>query len=225
MQYVLFFFSIGILEWSSTPCIFSLSKELREAEKAMYHYKQAGAESDPDVLTKAKNLQGMTYVDRFDDAVAAAQRAARLDSSSKEVNMVVRRTWAVAMARSNEKDKSVAYIITDEEAYEKIALHIAAAHGNVSVMEELLSECPNCWEMVNSKGQNVLHIAVDMEQKKMAIPILIETKFDDFVQLLPDLQWTMVTQAEGSEFFHELEFLNQRESYSTMENKALKQRV
>ncbi|KAF5955453.1 hypothetical protein HYC85_008309 [Camellia sinensis] len=28
------------------------------------------------------------YVDRFDDAVAAAQRAARLDLSSKEVNMV-----------------------------------------------------------------------------------------------------------------------------------------
>ncbi|XP_028113431.1 TPR repeat-containing thioredoxin TTL4-like [Camellia sinensis] len=28
-----------------------------ETEKAMYHYKQAGAESDPDVLTKAINLQ------------------------------------------------------------------------------------------------------------------------------------------------------------------------
>ncbi|KAF5930475.1 hypothetical protein HYC85_031348 [Camellia sinensis] len=68
----------------------------------MYHYKQAGAESDPDVLTKAKNLQAMTYVDRFDDAVVVAQRAARLDSSNKEVNMVVRRTRAVAMARSNE---------------------------------------------------------------------------------------------------------------------------
>ncbi|XP_028067965.1 septum-promoting GTP-binding protein 1-like isoform X2 [Camellia sinensis] len=26
------------------------------------------------------------------------------------------------------------------------------------------------------------------------IPILIGTKFDDFVQLLPDLQWTIVTQ-------------------------------
>ncbi|KAI8009052.1 Inactive TPR repeat-containing thioredoxin TTL3 [Camellia lanceoleosa] len=140
-----------ILEWSSTPCIFSLSRELGEAEKAMYHYKQAGAESDPDVLTKAKNLQvhltgadsapqifalqaeallklhrlqeadealtkgqnfdmddctqffgSIGHASRFDDAVAAAQRAARLDSSSKEVNMVVRRTRAVAMARSNE---------------------------------------------------------------------------------------------------------------------------
>ncbi|CAL5368638.1 unnamed protein product [Camellia sinensis] len=168
----------------------TLYVRLGEAEKAMYHYKQAGAESDPDVLTKAKNLQvrlskcteakiqrdwntllketrlaisagadsapqifalqveallklhrlqeadealtkGPNFdmddctqffgpighasllviraqVDmvagRFDDAVAAAQRAARLDSSSKEVNMVVRRTRAVAMARSNGND-------------------------------------------------------------------------------------------------------------------------
>jgi len=27
-----------------------------------------------------------------------------------------------------------------------------------------------------------------------AIPILIGTKFDDFVRLPPDLQWTIVTQ-------------------------------
>ena len=30
---------------------------LGEAEKAMYHYKHAGAESDPDVMTRARNLQ------------------------------------------------------------------------------------------------------------------------------------------------------------------------
>ncbi|XP_028071537.1 uncharacterized protein LOC114273911 isoform X2 [Camellia sinensis] len=41
---------------------------------------------------------------RFDDAIAAAQRAAWLDSSSKEVNMVVRSTRAVAMALSNGND-------------------------------------------------------------------------------------------------------------------------
>ncbi|KAL6999333.1 hypothetical protein U1Q18_000493 [Sarracenia purpurea var. burkii] len=32
---------------------------------------------------------------------------------------------------------------------------------------------------------------------KTAIPILIGTKFDDFVQLPPDLQWTIVTQARA----------------------------
>ncbi|XP_016459246.1 TPR repeat-containing thioredoxin TTL4-like [Nicotiana tabacum] len=35
----------------------TLSVRLGDAEKAMYHYKQAGAEADPDVVTKAKNIQ------------------------------------------------------------------------------------------------------------------------------------------------------------------------
>ncbi|KAF5962139.1 hypothetical protein HYC85_003348 [Camellia sinensis] len=51
-----------------------------------------------------------------------------------------------------EKDKSVAYITTDEEDDEKTALHIAAARGNVRVMEELLSQCPDCWEMKGIEG-------------------------------------------------------------------------
>ncbi|KAL7210044.1 hypothetical protein ACSBR1_031590 [Camellia fascicularis] len=71
-----------------------------------------------------------------------------------------------------EKDKSVAYITTDEEGDEMTALHIAAAHGNVDVMEELLLCCPDCWEMVNGKGQNVVHIAVEMEQKAVTKYIL-----------------------------------------------------
>ncbi|KAF5749812.1 putative Tetratricopeptide repeat protein [Tripterygium wilfordii] len=40
-------------------------------------------------------------VGRFDDALASAQRAARLDSNNKEVNMVMRRARAVGAARSN----------------------------------------------------------------------------------------------------------------------------
>ncbi|GAA0142270.1 scaffold/adaptor protein [Lithospermum erythrorhizon] len=39
-------------------------------------------------------------IGRFDDAVTTAQLAARLDANNKEVNMVVRRTKAVASARS-----------------------------------------------------------------------------------------------------------------------------
>ncbi|XP_058096769.1 inactive TPR repeat-containing thioredoxin TTL3-like [Magnolia sinica] len=38
---------------------------------------------------------------RFEDSVAAAQRAARLDSSNKEVGVVIRRARAVSVARSN----------------------------------------------------------------------------------------------------------------------------
>ncbi|KAG8373356.1 hypothetical protein BUALT_Bualt11G0015700 [Buddleja alternifolia] len=38
---------------------------------------------------------------RFENAVASAQRASRLDPNNKEANMVLRRTSAVAIARSN----------------------------------------------------------------------------------------------------------------------------
>ncbi|KAF5962151.1 hypothetical protein HYC85_003360 [Camellia sinensis] len=71
-----------------------------------------------------------------------------------------------------EKDTSVAYITTGKEGDEKTALHIAAAHGNVDIMEKLLLCCPDCWEMVNSKGQNVLHIALDTEQVEVIEYIL-----------------------------------------------------
>ncbi|KAH7842392.1 hypothetical protein Vadar_004810 [Vaccinium darrowii] len=47
------------------------------------------------------------------------------------------------------------------------ALHIAAAHGHVPVLKEMLNRDQNCWEMVNCEGQNVLHIAVDMNKESV----------------------------------------------------------
>ncbi|XP_059624293.1 TPR repeat-containing thioredoxin TTL1-like [Cornus florida] len=168
----------------------TLYLRLGETEKAIYHYKHAGAEADPEVISKAKKVQfhlskcteakklrdwnallkeasnaisagadsapliyalqaeallrlhrhqdadetltkGPNFdpedctkffgpigsasllviraqVDmaagRFDIAVAAAQRATRLDGNNKEANMVFRRTRAVAGARSKGND-------------------------------------------------------------------------------------------------------------------------
>lgn len=48
---------IGTVVSNHDLCKFTSTCRLGEVEKAMYHYKHAGAESDPDVLTKAKNLQ------------------------------------------------------------------------------------------------------------------------------------------------------------------------
>ncbi|XP_058212034.1 ankyrin repeat-containing protein At5g02620-like [Rhododendron vialii] len=69
-------------------------------------------------------------------------------------------------------DILVAYITTTNKDGLETALHIAAAHGHVSVIEELLSYNPDCWEMVNSKGQNALHIAVDMNRDSVIRYIL-----------------------------------------------------
>ncbi|KAH7850881.1 hypothetical protein Vadar_004153 [Vaccinium darrowii] len=71
-----------------------------------------------------------------------------------------------------ETSESLVYISTPNKDCLETALHIATAHGHVGVMEELLSHNPDCWEMVNSKGQNILHIAVDMEDER-AIKFII----------------------------------------------------
>uniref|UniRef100_A0A5B6Z3L2 Uncharacterized protein n=1 Tax=Davidia involucrata TaxID=16924 RepID=A0A5B6Z3L2_DAVIN len=63
-------------------------------------------------------------------------------------------------------DKSVAYLIAEEDERKCTALHIATNQGHVDVMKELLTHCPDCWEMINGTGQNILHIAVESEEKK-----------------------------------------------------------
>ncbi|XP_058182856.1 protein ACCELERATED CELL DEATH 6-like [Rhododendron vialii] len=60
-----------------------------------------------------------------------------------------------------ETENSAAYIAKADKEDGNTAFHIAAAHGNVDVMRMLLSYSPDCWEIVNFKGQNVLHMAVD----------------------------------------------------------------
>ncbi|KAA8527705.1 hypothetical protein F0562_035426 [Nyssa sinensis] len=73
-------------------------------------------------------------------------------------------------------DKSVAYLNSAEEDERKTALHVATSNGHVGVMEEILSHCPDCWEMLNSKGQNILHIAVESEKKK-AVEFILKSSW------------------------------------------------
>ncbi|KAF8405999.1 hypothetical protein HHK36_008079 [Tetracentron sinense] len=99
----------------SAPQMFALQAEallkLRRHEEADATLTK-GPAFDVDSCTKffgavgnANLLLIRTQVDmvagRFEEAVAAAQRAARLDSTNKEVSAVVRRARAVASARSN----------------------------------------------------------------------------------------------------------------------------
>ncbi|KAG5554532.1 hypothetical protein RHGRI_012174 [Rhododendron griersonianum] len=68
-----------------------------------------------------------------------------------------------AVKKLLDKDISVAYITANNDEG-NTALHVATIRGDVSVMDELLSKVPDCWEMENSKGQNILHIAADRER-------------------------------------------------------------
>ncbi|XP_031102849.1 ankyrin repeat-containing protein At5g02620-like [Ipomoea triloba] len=55
---------------------------------------------------------------------------------------------------------SAAYIRAGREDDWTTVFHIAAREGHDRIMEHISNRCPDCWEMVNSKGQNVLHEAI-----------------------------------------------------------------
>ncbi|KAL5818179.1 hypothetical protein ACOSQ3_022078 [Xanthoceras sorbifolium] len=99
----------------SAPSIYALQAEAflklhrhQEAEEAMKN----GSKFSVDDCTKffgpignanllVVRAQVNLAVGRFDDALTAIQKAAKLDSSNREVNMVMRRARAVSAARSN----------------------------------------------------------------------------------------------------------------------------
>jgi ankyrin repeat protein len=66
-----------------------------------------------------------------------------------------------------EIDYLLANITTGDNDGNKTALQIAVAVGEVQIVEEILSACPDCWEIVDSMGHNILHIAVVMEREKV----------------------------------------------------------
>ncbi|KAE8010315.1 hypothetical protein FH972_006697 [Carpinus fangiana] len=58
------------------------------------------------------------------------------------------------------KDREVAYM-KDTEG--QTPLHIAARSGNVQAMKVIIKRCPDCCELVDNRGWNVLHFAIKRE--------------------------------------------------------------
>lgn len=59
-------------------------------------------------------------------------------------------------------DKFAAYVGDKDD--KKTALHIAATKGHLDVVKELTSCCPDCFELVDQRGRNVLHYAIGNKQ-------------------------------------------------------------
>ncbi|KAK2970605.1 hypothetical protein RJ640_011535, partial [Escallonia rubra] len=68
------------------------------------------------------------------------------------------------------KDRSSAYVADKDD--KNTPLHMAASRGHLEVVITIMSSCPDSGEMVNVRGQNVLHIAVEHE-KKMVIEFIV----------------------------------------------------
>ncbi|KAK3043484.1 hypothetical protein RJ639_002063, partial [Escallonia herrerae] len=95
---------------------------------------------------------------------------------------------------SDERSKEMAYL-TAEGDEKKTALHLAASHGHIDVVMFLYFHCPDCAEMVTSRGQNIFIL-----QLRMSESILINQKDNDGIIPLHLLaassnyfQWGLVT--------------------------------
>ena len=45
-----------------------------------------------------------------------------------------------------------------QDKSDNTALHIAARRGHVLVMKEIISCCPDSWDMLGNNRQNILHV-------------------------------------------------------------------
>ncbi|GMN32964.1 hypothetical protein TIFTF001_003887 [Ficus carica] len=77
--------------------------------------------------------------------------------------------WALTVKQLLEFDKSAAYI-QDEQG--RTVLHIAAWNGLEAIMKEIMLQCTDCCELVDNRGRNVLHFAVESNQFK-AVEVII----------------------------------------------------
>ncbi|KAM7481793.1 hypothetical protein LguiB_006376 [Lonicera macranthoides] len=93
------------------------------------------------------------------------------EGSQKPLHYAARLGFANLVSQLLTADEYVAYVAERNEG--NTALLLAASVGHVSVMKELISLCPNCCYMVNIKGRNALHVAIEHEQKNV-IEYLLE---------------------------------------------------
>ncbi|XP_019231886.1 PREDICTED: ankyrin repeat-containing protein At5g02620-like [Nicotiana attenuata] len=56
-----------------------------------------------------------------------------------------------------------------------------ATEGDINMINELLKHCPDCWETLNSCGQNVLHISILNKQEEVVKYFLDSGKWDSLV--------------------------------------------
>ena len=68
-------------------------------------------------------------------------------------------------------DRHVAYM-KDTEG--RTALHIAAYTGHKTIMEKILSICPDCYELVDDRGWNALHFAVNSFYPRGAVRLILQ---------------------------------------------------
>ncbi|KAL3742738.1 hypothetical protein ACJRO7_018107 [Eucalyptus globulus] len=83
-----------------------------------------------------------------------------------------------AVRRLLKHDTSVAYGL-DKEG--DSALHIAAFRGHIKVIDEVVTVCPDAWDIINNKGQTALHAAVIGGQVKVVKHMIGKSNLEDLI--------------------------------------------
>ncbi|KAF2317606.1 hypothetical protein GH714_025430 [Hevea brasiliensis] len=76
-------------------------------------------------------------------------------------------------------DISSAYIA--DKCWKRTALHIAACRGFQDIVKEIISECPDCCELTDIRGWNVIHYAVISKSDEVLKEVL---KYSSLIYLL-----------------------------------------
>lgn len=45
-------------------------------------------------------------------------------------------------------------------------IHIASSEGHIDIIQEILQQCPDSWELLNQRGENILHVAAKSGKAK-----------------------------------------------------------
>ncbi|XP_070030437.1 protein ACCELERATED CELL DEATH 6-like isoform X1 [Nicotiana sylvestris] len=82
--------------------------------------------------------------------------------------------------------KSLAYLPAGSENRWTTTFHIAANAGDVNMINELLKYRPDCWEMLDSRDKNALHVAILNNQFMLVKSLLKSTKWDSLADNADD---------------------------------------
>ncbi|KAM7518858.1 hypothetical protein LguiB_017820 [Lonicera macranthoides] len=77
-------------------------------------------------------------------------------------------------------NRSLAYFPTSDDCKNAV-LHIAADKGNIDLMKEIMSHCPDSVKMANARGRNIIHIAVENKKIKTINFILRQPFVDSLI--------------------------------------------
>ncbi|XP_039166770.1 ankyrin repeat-containing protein NPR4 [Eucalyptus grandis] len=86
--------------------------------------------------------------------------------------------YSLSIRRLLQHDTSVVYDL-DKEG--ESALHIAAFRGHVNIIKELLTSCPDAYDMINNKERTALHSAVIGGRAKVVKHILRTPNLEDVI--------------------------------------------